>query len=89
MVRAVRKNYLLPTDLVEKVDMMVKRRRYSSETEAIKEALRLLITIDAKHAERITEELDHLAEETAKHLPPEKTSGELIHEAHAEEAHWA
>jgi len=87
MVGKIRKNYLLPADMVMELEKLVKSGRYANETEVIRRSLQILIEEETEKAKKITDELDNLAKETAKFLPKGKTAGELVHEAHVEESH--
>ena len=87
MKRMVRKNYLLPAEITLKLRGMVKSGRYATESEVIRKSLLHLIDLEARRAEKISRQLDELAQETAKYLPKRKTAGELVHQAHLEESH--
>lgn len=87
MGRMVRKNYLLPVDIVVKLRSTVKSGRYATESEVVRKSLLHMLNLEAGRAEEISMELDELAEETARYLPKFKTAGELVHEAHLQESH--
>lgn len=89
MAKVVRKNYLLPADMVREMKKRVKNGRYANESELVRNSIKLLLEREAERAEQITKELDELAQRTSEFLPAAKTAGELVHEGHAEEQHWA
>lgn len=88
MKKTIRKNYLLPVEVVREIERKVKSGRYASESEFIRRSIQLLLEQEARRAERITQELDDLAGRTSRFLPARKTAGELVHEIHEEEQHW-
>ena len=83
----VRKNYLIPEELLAELRRLVASGRYSTESEAVRCALKRLVEAERLQQKQVLQRLDELAEKTAKFLPPDKTAGELVHEAHEEEAH--
>lgn len=84
----VRRNYLLPRDLWAEVRRHVQQGRFKTESEAVRTSLQRMLDAEAKKAEELTRELDRAAAETARHVSRSKTAGQLVHEAHVEEAHW-
>ena len=88
MPRMSRRNYLIPRELLVEVRRLVKSGRFKTESEAVRASLQKTVVAESQRVESLTRELDLAAEETARHITKAKTAGELIHEAHVEEAHW-
>lgn len=89
MGKMLRRNYLLPKALIKEIERLVKTARFPSESEAVRTALRDLISRYNRRADDVTAELDRQAAETAVLLPKGRRAGALVHETHVEEAHWA
>lgn len=86
MTRMIRKNFLLPMEIVSRLKSLVRSGRYATESDVVRISLRQTIGLELKSASETLSELDRLAEQTAMYLPKDKTAGQLVHESHAEES---